>query len=210
MARPVTADMVAALVAAAKRPALFYQGNFVSGTVNAWSGLGDFVWNGITWKGLGQLAGVQSVGETTDIAASGVVFTLAGVPSDLLALLLAETAHGLTGALWLGFLDDTGALIASPMQLFAGQMDVPQIVESIAGPQIQISYENRLIDLQRPRLQYYTTADQQANFPDDLGFAFVPAAQEWMGTWGGPGTSAPASIHTFPGTNIPVGVGGAW
>jgi hypothetical protein len=49
---------------------------------------------------------------------------------------------------------------------------------------VSISYEGRLIDLERPRARRYTHDDQQIDFPGDRGFEYVPTLQEWNGVWG--------------------------
>jgi hypothetical protein len=49
---------------------------------------------------------------------------------------------------------------------------------------VSISYESRLIDLERSRESRYTNEDQQRAFPGDRGFEFVPSLQDLSLTWG--------------------------
>jgi hypothetical protein len=184
--RPMTSAVLAALIASAKRPVLFYYGEFASGAVYAWTGLGPRVWNGETWLGTGGLIQLGSVPETTDVMAQQVVITVSGIDPETLALVLNEGGHNLAGKVWLGFLDDSGAVVADPLLLHAGLLDITEITENVAGPTIQLTYQNRLADFERPRLYNYTSADQQRISPGDTGFDFAPAAQEFNGSWGTP------------------------
>jgi hypothetical protein len=63
-------------------------------------------------------------------------------------------------------------------------MDVMTIAEGADTSTIQIACENRLIELERPRKLYYTSATQQSEFPSDKGFEFVPSIQDMSLNWG--------------------------
>ena len=58
MNRNATAAFVAALSDQDLRPVIFFEGEFASGWVRLWSGLGDVSWNGRTWSGAGSLLGI--------------------------------------------------------------------------------------------------------------------------------------------------------
>ena len=47
-----------------------------------------------------------------------------------------------------------------------------------AEPRISLTCESRLVDLERAEVRRYTDADQQAEYPGDRFFEFVPALQE--------------------------------
>jgi hypothetical protein len=53
--------------------------------VHVWTGVGDLVWNGKTYKGVGTLGSVSTVGESSEIEAQGITLTLSGIPAELLA-----------------------------------------------------------------------------------------------------------------------------
>lgn len=190
MARPITTAMAAQLVAAAKSVALFMQAQFASGTIYLWTGLGTKVWNGQTWSGMGSagsgpgMLSVQLGGESVAIASAQTIFTLSGINPALLSLVLTEGGHNLTGTMWFACLDGSGNVIGDPLPVDSGLLDQIEIVETVLGPAIKFTYQNRLADLERPRLRYYTDTDQQELSPGDLGFQFVPQVQEWTGTWG--------------------------
>ena len=184
MARSLTAGMQTELAAAAKRPVILYEGEFADGFVRFWSGVGTKTWNGETWTGAGWLGGISPIVETGGVKAKGMTVTLSGVPSDLISTVLGQSRRTLPGRLWLGFLDASDNVIADPFKCFEGRLDRPVIEDGAETATISIAYENRLIDLEHPRVRRFTAEDQQIDYPGDKGFDFVPACQEWNGKWG--------------------------
>lgn len=182
--RDLTGAMQTALAADKLRPVLFYEGQFASGTLRLWSGVGDFSWNGYTWAGAGQLLGMTPIAETSDVRATGITLSLSGMPATLLSVVLSNARHGYEGTVWLGLLDSAGAIIADPFISFKGRLDVPAIEEAGEGCTISISYESRLIDLDRARDRRYTHEDQSIDYPLDLGFEYVPSIQNAQINWG--------------------------
>lgn len=166
------------------RPILLAEFDFASGASRAWSGLGTLAWDGKDWVGLGTFGEVSAIEETMELRATGAAFRLSGVPSELVATAMGEPIQGRTARLWLGFLDDTLALIEDPVLLFDGRMDTIEITDGGEAAVITLFAENRLRDLERPRTRRYTDQDQQAEFPGDRGFEFVPALQEVTINWG--------------------------
>lgn len=74
-------------------------------------------------------------------------------------------------------------LIADPYMLRRGKFDIAVIDRSGDSCTIQAQYEDRLIDLERPRARRYTSADQQRDYPADLGFDYVPSLQDMQILW---------------------------
>lgn len=193
MARNFTALQLAQIQAAAKRPALFFEAQYTGGFIRAWSGIGPFSWNGFTWAGVGDLLSFSPVVEDTGTTAQGFKVTLSGVPTATVSANIGQARRGFSGKAWLGFLDASGAVIADPYLFASGQLDQPEIDETAIAPAISVSYENRLISLERARERRFDNEDQQIDFPGDLGFAYVPSVQDWDGGWGIPGPKAPGA-----------------
>lgn len=181
--------MLSQLSAVKIRPALFLQMQFKSGSAFMWSGIGNLQWNGQLWVGIGNLGTISAIEESSEIKATNVTFTLSGIPLDLIGKALGEVRQGYPVQLWFGTLGDNNNVLADPLQMYAGRMDVPTIDEGAATATISISTENRLIDLNRSRERRFTDQDQQIDHPGDLGFQYVQFIQNWNGTWGkaGPG-----------------------
>ena len=176
MARNLTAAMQAALQAPNVRPVWLCKVVFESGTVYVWSGIGELSWSGNTYVGVGRLGGVSPINESTEVRADGVVLTLSGIDPSILALVLGDVRQSKEATLHLALLDDSGAVIADPYEVFGGLVDVPRINEDPRQPSISLQCESRMIGLRRPRIRRYTDEDQQQEHSGDLGMEYVTAA----------------------------------
>jgi hypothetical protein len=184
MSRTITPAVLAELAAGVVRPAIFVESQFPSGYLRLWSGLGEITWGGRTWAGAGTLLNVGTIEETTDVVATGTTVTLSGIPTDLVSACINDARQGLPGQIYLGFLTAAGAVIADPVMAFAGRLDVPTIMDGADRCEIQITYESRLIDLNRAREWRYTHESQQQISPGDRGFEYVAGLQEREIRWG--------------------------
>ena len=177
--RDLSPAIQAEVIADTSAPILLVKIETNKGDVNAWTGIGELTFNGEIYQGAGTLGGVSAIEETADLQANGVTFSLSGIPSELIATALGDVRQGLAAILWLGFMDvDTNALVGDPYELFSGLVDVPTISESGETAAISITAENRLIDLERPRIRRYTKEDQARTDSSDLGFDFVQSLQD--------------------------------
>lgn len=184
MARDLSTDVKNAIAATNVSPFLLFEGVFSSGYVRTWTGYGDLSWNGKTWLGVGTLGGVSAVQETAEIQANGITVTLNGIPSEMVSLLLQEVQQGNSGKVYIGFLDASNQIIADPYLMFEGRLDIPSLQENGDSATISITYESRLIDLQKPRETRLTDQEQQRLYPGDKGCEFVPAMKEATINWG--------------------------
>ncbi|MEI6986415.1 MAG: hypothetical protein WCK65_09810 [Rhodospirillaceae bacterium] len=166
------------------RPALLVELRFGSGTVWVWSGIGPLTWNGATWLGVGWLGRVSAVEETLELKAAGASFQLSGVPSELLIPVVSESIQSRQALMYLAFFDEDWTVVPDPVLLFRGRMDTIEIADGGAIATITLYVESRLRDLERARVRRYTDADQQAEYPNDLGLSFVAALQEINILWG--------------------------
>ena len=183
MARDLTAGVITQLQAASVEVGVLFEGEFASGWVRLWSGVGTLSWDGKSWSGVGTLLGISGIDETNEIRASGLTVSLSGVPSDLLSAALGDARSGKTGRVYLAFFSG-GSIVADPILQFEGRLDVPAIEDGPDTATISISYESELIDLERARERRYTPEDQAIDFPGDLGFAYIAALQDAQITWG--------------------------
>lgn len=183
MARELTVGAAAALDANPMRPLIFYEGEFASGFLRLFSGMGSVPWDGKTWIGAGSLMGISEITETSKINANGLTASLSGMPSSLISTVHTYARHGKPGKVWLGFLDSAGAIIADPYLAFEGRLDVPAIEDSGDTCTISVQYESRLVDLQRPRVWRYDDQSQRALYPNDGGFRYVADLQNQELAW---------------------------
>lgn len=184
MSRALTPEALAALTAADVRLALFFEGQFPSGTVRLWTGGRPVQWAGFEWQGAGTLIGVSDIEETTAVEANGLSIVMSGIPVSLVSAAISEAQQGLPGRVWLAFLTADGAIIETPFQVFGGRLDVPTIADGADTCTVTLSYESRLVSLTRPREFRYTNESQQILHPGDRGFEYVAAIQAQDIVWG--------------------------
>jgi len=80
--------------------------------------------------------------------------------------------------------DTSRNVIADVYTVFKGKMDVLNISEQGNTATITLNIESRLISFDLPINRKYTLEDQQVDFPNDVGFEFIPDLQDKEITWG--------------------------
>jgi len=183
MSRDLTTAVQNQLSADELQPFFAVKLNFDSGDLRLWTGYGDITVDSETYTGGGQVLNISQIEETVEVAARGMTMSLNGVDSSLISLALSENYQTRSAKVYLGVLS-SGAVVASPYQLFDGRMDVLTIDDSGETATITMTAESRLIDLERPRLRRYTSEDQKLRHPTDTGLDFVAALQEKEIAWG--------------------------
>ena len=184
--------MVRTLTAAAKtesqkssgaKPIALVKLAFDSGAVRVWSGRGDLTFNAEVYTGLGDLGRISPVEEGIEQKAFGIAFELSGVPAATISLALSEDVQGRACQVWLGFLDESYALVADPVLVFSGRMDTMDVNLGETG-KVSVTAESRLIDWDRPAGLLYTDAAQAELFAGDKGLEFVNESVEREIVWG--------------------------
>ena len=176
-------------------------------TLRLWTGLGTLIFpvgSEEEWYGTGNLLNVSTVEETLQMAARGMTLTLSGVPSEVVSLALQEPYQGRVCNVYFGMFSrgslqqEDGAYILMEdgskifielretglTEIFTGYMDQMNIDEGPESATIQLNAENRLIDLERPRVARFTSEYQKTVYPLDRGLEFVESIQDLKLTWG--------------------------
>jgi len=201
MARSLNASYIAEIVAGTMAPARFAFLDFQTGAVRVWDGIGTKTWGGNNYTGLGYLGTVSPIEETADVKANGVVLTLSGVPTALLATVLGDNYSGREVSIWDGALNQTGALVADPDKVFSGRMNNVEFDKDGATAVIRVYAESRLVDLRRSRERRYTHEHQKIDFATDEGLEYMARAQSTPFSWGG------TRVPTYAGGGNPGGGG---
>jgi len=173
--------------------------------IRMWTGQGTLVLpDGTNWVGLGTLLEVSNVEETAEIAVKGATLTLSSVPQEILSLALSEPYQGRVCNIYFGtfslgrlllqsdfyILQQDGSRInlqtgeAGFNEIFSGYMDQMNIEETAETSTIQLTVENKLVDLERARVARYTSGYQKSTYSGDLGFDFVEDLQDKPVLWG--------------------------
>lgn len=172
MARDINSNTVTELSSRVLRPILLLKLDLTPPST-FWSGVGEFIWGGDVYVGAGGLARITTVKEQTLLHATGTKFELTGIPSDKIALALTAEYQDKLARLWLALTEENLVIIGEPILLFLGRLDIMDIAEDGETASIAVTAENRLIDLERPRIRYYTDVDQKEHYPGDKGLEFV-------------------------------------
>lgn len=186
MPRPLTSAFIAAVEAKEVYPALLLRGEFESGNVLLWTGLGQIEVGGETYTGAGTLLAIDPVEETASIQSTGTKMTLSGISSQVVSLAMQEPYQGRLVEIWLALFTSGNVLIDDPSILFSGRADQMILSDEGATCTIVLTAENRFVDLQRARIRKYENEDQKVFYPDDRGFEFISVIQDVPLKWGAP------------------------
>jgi len=182
--RDISTGFMTQIDARALRPLLLTKAQFDSGDVLMFSGTGEINFDGEAYMGGGNLLRVSSIEETQELKAVNVSYELAGVPSTMVAIALAEPYQGRPITSWFGVLDDNMALDTYP--IYGGYMDTMQINDDGTESSIALSTESGMVILRNAVDRNYTPEDQKIYYPDDKGLDFVPLIQDMEIQWGPP------------------------
>lgn len=191
MSRDLSANLLGQIEAESLQPFIAVEIVFSTGVTRAWSGYGQLYIDSNLYLGVGTLGNISQIPESSETKASGIIVTLSGIPNDVLAAALRQGYQGRPLTVYMGALsansqNSTRNLIGDPIILFKGITDTMNINQGAETTSISISVENRLIDLERPRVRRYTSQDQKLYFPNDKGLDFVTYIQEREIPWGVP------------------------
>ena len=188
MSRDITTAFNDALTDRVVKPLLAVKLDFSDGILRMWNGYGDLTMtvdgSSQTFTGGGDLMGVSQIEESSMLQMSGVTLTLSGIKSSLIATALSANYTNRDGAIYLGLINTAGNIVSDSYTLFKGKMDVLNISEGEETTMIQLKLENRLITFEKPDNRMYTLEDQKVDYPNDLGFEFIPDLQDKEIIWG--------------------------
>lgn len=180
MARTLTASVSAASTATEVSPFLAVDLDFDSGSLYLWSGYGDLVIGAKTYLGAGNLLSVSTIEETSELEARGATISLSGIPSEYLAVALAEPFQGRPCRIYFGVTSNPSQYV----EIFSGEIDQMPIEEGPETSVISLNVENIMVKFERPVVLRLTKEDQESRFPNDKGLNYVASLQDKEIFWG--------------------------
>lgn len=221
MPRSLSAAVLTAIAGKTVSPVLFVELAFADNTLYMFGGVGSITPAGPpanpastfpygqAFTGLGWLAKLSSIPQTTKVQAQNITLSLSGIPPSLVAEATGQVRIPGTATVWLGFLTSSGAVIQDPVQLFSGALDVPSLTDSGETSTISITCENPLLSLNLAPERLFSDADQQIYHPGDLGMSFVENLANLELFWPAP-ANAPTPYQTYmtvtpSGADIAIG-----
>ena len=162
----------------------FVQLDFGSESLRVTNAAHDVDWDGFTWRGVAHLGAVESVEEATGTGAKALKFGISGVQNNHISLALNEEFRGRPAKLWLGVVEPGSGIVADPVLIFVGRMSEMAINRGTTAS-IAITAESAMAAWARPNTRRYSDADQQGEFPGDLGFQYMSELVSGLETiWG--------------------------
>lgn len=156
---------------------------FDSGTLDLWTGVGDFTSGSTTYTGAGELLDISNIEENNELSSTNLTITISGLNSDIVTYATTEDYQNRLLTLKMFFFHPDTAEEINNYVLFKGRMDTLTVNDGETFSVI-ISAENKLIDLTRPKNLFYTPETQNFLHAGDKGLEFVPRIQEQTVNWG--------------------------
>ncbi|MEO0422594.1 MAG: hypothetical protein AAF184_09685 [Pseudomonadota bacterium] len=154
--------------------------DFDTGTEYITNGAADVTYGGNTYRSVGELGQIDTIEEAGDGRPTGLRMALA-LPQDLddagtvVNSALNTPIRGRNYRVRIRLFNEDGTQATpDPILLHAGQMDFVAVSDEEGIEQLELQCENAAADLLRPNGSRYTDADQQALFPGDRGFEYLP------------------------------------
>ena len=158
-----------------------------------------YLWNGVgtrsltresdsssqSYTGLGDLLQMDTVEETGDISAKGATISLSGIDNSsgtLFQKALNTAYQGRKCKIYFGVMN--GNTPSNIEEIFSGYMDQMNIDEGPNTTTITLSVENKLVALERPSANRYTSAYQKSQYSSDKGLDFISGLQSKKIVWG--------------------------
>jgi hypothetical protein len=196
--RTITSGMSSALAGDSVMLVVLVQLDLPDGMLRVNTSGVTVTWSGNDWIGAGAITALQPIDESVSPQAAALAIQFSGLQPTLVEQIMVDHYQGRPATVWLAALDGS-AVIADPVQVFAGFIDEPTI-ELGQTATVTLTLENEWARWERAPDLLYTDAEQQAEFPGDTGFRYVEALENLEISWGQ--YKGPAA----PRINIPKGV----
>jgi hypothetical protein len=174
MSRSFSASVKNALKSNTVRIVMFAELDFSSGILYVHDGIGTYTWGSEDWLGVGDFGSISSIEEGSEVSPYSINLTLSALDTTMAGAALTEDYFMRDVTVYMGILDEDDALIDTPVQVWAGFMDVMTITAgSSGGDSITLTAESELSKFDRSLNLKYTHANQQKKDSTDLFFEFL-------------------------------------
>lgn len=141
----------------------------------------DINWNGNTYLGGRQVAIDDIKDQGGEVQA--LRFTLSGVPSEMLAIALAEPIQGRPVYVRAALLNPDTMEIGAVLPLWSGQLDQMPVRHGGETSVISVTAEHRGIAFARAKPLRYTDADQRRLFSGDRSLEYLISQSQHQDVW---------------------------
>ena len=198
MSRPFSASTLAAFNSPFVSVLTFVKLEFAASTVYVHNGIGTYTWGDVDWLGVGNLGSVSKLEEGSDVSPYSITLTLSALDATLAGTALLEDYFMRPVSIYIGVLSADDELLDTPLEMWAGFMDVMSISageEGGDGDQVFVTCESELAAFDRTAGLRYTNQSQQQQYPLDTFFEFMSRISGLKVKWRG--DSDAAGINTI-------------
>lgn len=159
--------------------------DFTSRTVRFWDGVGYLTAGGEEWQGHGGLISISGMEQAEGLGASQATFTLDGTTPELLEAARTSDVEVKNRpiAVFLQFLSDRYVPLDQPVAVWAGRMDRMSASIGLKTQSLSLTAESLFVERIRAPWGLQTDSDQQARWPGDLGYSFMPSLRYKSVPW---------------------------
>lgn len=185
--KTVSAGMIQALRSPDRRICVIAEADWPTGIKRLWTGVGDLVWRGERYAGVGALVSVTGLQLTGAVGIQQVDVKFASVPGDEVIDIPTSSIQGRTARIWLACLTPLEQVIPDPYLLatltmshatwkFGEDGTASLSVSTTAGIWQHEAASNRV----------WSDEEQQSTYPGDTGFVHMASvagqALKWSKT----------------------------
>lgn len=157
--------------------ARLFEFKFLSATTRFWDGLGWLDAGGRRWQGSGNVISVSGLDQGEGLSASKATFSLSGTTPELLAAAVNSESEVTNRpcTVYIQFLSKRNVALDNPIPIWTGRMDAMEFSGDVRTQTINLNAEGLFVDRVRATHGLQTDTDQQARWPGDRGFEFMPS-----------------------------------
>lgn len=176
-------ERMARAIRSGKKIALLAEIDHPEGLLHFWTGVGQLVYDGKEWTGLGTLGKVAPINYSANLAIQEIVFEISGIPIED-ERWLASVIRDRVAFVWLAAFTDTGRVVQEPKLILKAVLDYPKYQVSEDGDAIiQLIARSGFITLERALDEVHSAEDQRRLFANDSGCDLIPSLQQKAVIW---------------------------
>lgn len=163
------------------------------GTIRLHNGIGTYTWDDGSgdqnWLGTGDLGQISRIQEGEEVSPYGIQLTLSGLDPDLVGEAIKEIYYQRPVTLYVGALNDSDQLVATPDVMWTGFMDLMTAsVGADGGDTLVLNCESELAMFERSRNLLFTNSSQQTISSGDTFFNQLQDMEDLTLAWGNRGS----------------------
>lgn len=172
------------------RPVWFVYLGFDSDPLYVHNDLGDITTTtpSATWTGVGDLGSIGRIEESDKLTPIKLECSLSIVDESADAILseaLTQNPYQRPATVYVSARNTvTGALVAQPVEVFAGKIDDMQLAHGFGQSAVTVRIESEAIIFEQSAGLVYSDSQLQSEYSGDLGLQYLERLKNWSVSWG--------------------------